>query len=161
LKKCASLFAFTAPALLGACQYSEDRHIVRAVDSSEIVGRWEATRFAMESLQSIGFNSHLNPSEHFIVVSENGSCQLETFANLSDFPSIDYTWVSAEYSCSWSLGGDGKHQSIKFEVGLPDGGRVDQYYYFDEESEGLVLWQYVTDPDSWKYMEFSKHASGT
>ena len=56
--------------------------------------------------------------------------------------------------CRWRLGQVG-HQALQFDLTpVPPAGTP--YYYFDEQDGRLLLWQYATDPDAWRYMEFEK-----
>ena len=58
--------------------------------------------------------------------------------------------------CRWKVGDVG-HQALEFELTpMP---AVTPYYYFAEEEGKLLLWQYATDPDAWRYMEFERVAA--
>jgi hypothetical protein len=69
--------------------------------------------------------------------------------------------ASADYrtyddGCRWQLARAG-HQILQFQLNpAPPLGAP--YYFFAEENGRLVLWQYATDPDAWRYMEFERVA---
>ena len=138
--------------VLAGCQFSENRYLARAVKSEELVGRWRATEFAIKSLRDVGVRDHLTVQEHTLVLKADGSCSLQTIMNMPVLEAAEYRTYDA--GCRWRLGEIG-HQALQFEltpaplVGTP-------YYYFAEEDGRLLLWQYATDPDAWRYMEFEK-----
>lgn len=118
----------------------------------ELVGAWEATPFAMKSLKETGHSKHLNVSDHFLHVRPDSSCRIKSVLNIALFkPDEDPHYVDGE--CTWSIKNDG-HEYLDIKMKSEDSYRGK--YYFDQEDGRLVLWQYATDPDSWKYMEFKK-----
>ena len=58
------------------------------------------------------------------------------------------TWRATEF-------GNVGHQALQFDV-TPAPSVGPPHFYFAEEGGRLLLWQYVTDPDAWRYMEFEK-----
>ena len=115
----------------------------------------------MESLKYVGYRTHLNAAEHKLTLNADGSCQAETVLDPSDpSPTGSGTWVSPSIPCRWQLA-DGKHQTLDVLLSLDQNTPrhlTHLTFYFDQERGTLVLWQYVTDPDAWKYMEFKKSA---
>jgi len=138
--------------ILAGCQFSENRYLPRAVTSDELVGSWRATEFAINSLRDVGVRDHLTVEEHTLVLRADGSCRIQTIMNMPVFETADFR--TYDTGCRWRLGNVG-HQAIQFDltpapsVGAP-------YYYFAEEQGRLLLWQYATDPDAWRYMEFER-----
>lgn len=143
-----------------ACQFSEDRYVRRTITADELIGSWRATEFAIKSLRDIGVLDHLTASEHTLVLNADGSCSIQTimnipappFTNLSPPDGPDYRTYGT--GCRWELG-DLRHQALVFDLD-PKPWPGPPYYYFAEEDGRLLLWQYATDPDAWRYMEFQK-----
>jgi hypothetical protein len=52
--------------LLAGCQFSENRYLAREVKSTELVGNWQATEFAIKSLRDVGVRDHLTVRQHTI-----------------------------------------------------------------------------------------------
>jgi len=141
-------------AIAAGCQFSENRYLDRPVRSDELVGNWRATEFAIKSLRDVGVRNHLAVHEHTLVLRADGSCSIRTIMNMPVFEAADYR--TYETGCRWRLGHVG-HQALQFDLTpVPAGGSP--YYFFDEEDGRLLLWQYATDPDAWRYMEFEKRA---
>ena len=123
--------------------------------ANELLGSWRATEFAIKSLRDVGVHNHLTVQEHTLVLRADGSCSIRTVMNMPVSPEADYR--SYDTGCRWRLGHVG-HQALQFDLTpVPPGGTP--YYYFDEEDGRLLLWQYATDPDAWRYMEFEKISS--
>jgi hypothetical protein len=139
-------------AILAGCQFSENRHLARAVKSEELVGRWRATEFAIKSLRDVGVRDHLTVQEHTLALNSDGSCSVQTIMNVPVMEAAEYRTYST--GCRWRLGNDG-HQALLFEL-KPAPSAGTPYYYFAEENGRLLLWQYATDPDAWRYIEFEK-----
>ena len=50
------------------------------------------------------------------------------------------------------------HQQLLIDLlDLP--GRATSYYFTEEKGDELTIWQYIGDPDAWKYLEYSKAGS--
>jgi len=69
---------------------------------------------------------------------------------------------AAEYraydtGCRWRLGHVG-HQALEFDL-KPAPAVGPPHYFFDEQDGRLLLWQYATDPDAWRYMEFERNSA--
>ena len=69
-------------AILAGCQFSENRYLTRPVKSSELVGSWRATEFAIKSLRDVGVREHLTVQEHTLVLESDGSCSVKTVMNM-------------------------------------------------------------------------------
>ena len=139
-------------AIATGCQFSENRYLARAVKAEELVGSWRGTDFAIKSLRDVGVTNHLTVEDHTLLLSADGSCSIRTFMKISGSDTADYRTYDS--GCRWRLG-DAGHQALQFDLTpVPPGGSP--YYYFDEKDGRLLLWQYATDPDAWRYMEFEK-----
>jgi hypothetical protein len=140
------------PAIFMGCQFSENRYLARQVTSQELVGTWRATEFAIKSLRDVGVRDHLMVQEHTLVLRADGSCSVRTIMNMPVLDAADYR--SYDTGCRWRLG-HVAHQTLEFDL-RPAPSVGPPYYYFDEEDGRLLLWQYATDPDARRYMEFEK-----
>jgi hypothetical protein len=145
-----------APCLLvGGCQHSEDRYLRRTVAVTELPGTWTVTPYAVKSLRDIGFKDHLDPAEHLLTLSADGSCTFRSFADPAT-PGRS-TYIATPAACQWSLGGTPPHQQLEVSVPARAEHRAfAQSYYFDSENGALVLWHHIADPDTWRYIEFSR-----
>ena len=143
----------TLVAVTSGCQFSENRYIGRPVAREELVGRWRATEYAIESLRYIGVREHLRQDDHILVFNADGTCILHTFVNMPPDPIERPDYRSYDTGCRWRLSMD-RHQTVDFE--LKPAPKYAPYYYFAEEKGKLLLWQYATDPDAWRYMEFER-----
>ena len=140
-------------AVATGCQFSENRYLARTVRSEELVGSWRATEFAIKSLRDVGVSDHLAVHEHMLVLRADGSCSIRTIMNLPPiFEPADYR--TYDTGCRWRVAQSG-HQALLFDLTpAPPAGAP--YYYFDEDDGRLLLWQYATDPDARRYMEFAR-----
>jgi hypothetical protein len=146
----AALVLFVA--IVAGCQFSENRYLDRAVRSEELVGSWRATAFAIKSLRDVGVREHLTVQEHTLVLRADGSCSVRTIMNMPVLDAPDYR--TYEIGCRWRLGAVG-HQALVFDL-TPAPASGSPHFYFADEDGQLILWQYATDPDAWRYMEFEK-----
>jgi hypothetical protein len=136
---------------LVACQHSEDRHVRREVEAKELLGRWTITPFGLRSLADVGVQSHLATSDHWLVIRADQTCRIQTMFGL---PGPRAIYRSYESGCRWRLGNDG-HQSLQLDLS-PAPPTGSPYFYFADEHGRLIIWQYATDPDAWKYVEFER-----
>ena len=145
-------------AILSGCQFSENRYLTRPVRPGELVGTWRATEFAIKSLRDVGVREHLTVQDHTLVLRPDGSCSITTVMNMPVFDSEAADYRTYDTGCRWRLGGETGRQTLQFEL-TPAPPLAPPYYYFDEEDGRLLLWQFATDPDAWRYMEFEKTGS--
>jgi hypothetical protein len=125
------------------------------VAAEEVVGRWQATPFAMESLRYAGHREHLDPTDHQIEIRADGTCTFQSVLQITlDGSNSDPRYTQETESCRWRLLDFTKHPEIW--IGLDTTDERQTYYYFAEETGRLVMWCYAGDPDAWKYMEFSR-----
>ena len=96
---------------------------------------------------------HLSRTEHELILRDDGTCSIRTIMNLPPNGATDYR--AYESGCRWRTGHDDGHQVLRLEL-IPKPTREAPYYYFAEQEDRLLLWQYATDPDAWRYMEFEK-----
>jgi hypothetical protein len=139
------------------CQFSEKRYLSRPVTKDEVTGTWRATEFAVKSLRDIGVRDHLTRDEHTLVFKADGSCTLSTIVNMPPSQGgADYR--TYDTGCRWQLArADQQVLQLQLNPAPPRGA---PYYYFGEESGHLILWQYASDPDAWRYMEFERASAG-
>ncbi|HXV62699.1 MAG TPA: hypothetical protein VEK15_18510 [Vicinamibacteria bacterium] len=140
-----------------ACQHSENRYLRRQVHAVELHGEWAGTPFAMKSLADVGFTTHLDPGDHWLILMADGTCSAQTFLRpYVQIDGIQSDWLTPDVPCRWSLDSDRTNQSLDLWFETEPGREEHAYYYFDEEEDRLLLWRYATDPDAWRYMEFVK-----
>jgi hypothetical protein len=126
--------------------------LTRLVKPEELIGSWQATEFAIKSLRDVGVRDHLSVQDHTLVLKADGSCSIRTIVNMPDQGRVDYrTYLTG---CRWRLQNIG-HQTLELDL-TPAAATGSPYYYFAEEDGRLLLWQYATDPDVWRYMEYEK-----
>jgi hypothetical protein len=90
--------------------------------------------------------------EHLLVLKPDGSCSIRTIMSMPAFDAADYRTYDTGCRCDsvkWDI------NALEFALTpVPPVGPP--YYYFDEEDGRLLLWQYATNPDALRYMEFEK-----
>jgi hypothetical protein len=135
------------------CQFSEKRTLRRTVTKDEISGTWQATALALKSLRDIGVRDHLRRDEQTLVLNTDGSCALRTIVNMPPVGAgPDYRRYDT--GCRWQLTrADRQILQLQLDPSPPLGA---PYYYFTEDQGRLILWQYASDPDAWRYMEFER-----
>jgi hypothetical protein len=135
-----------------SCQHSEDRYLRRRVEPGEVVGDWQATEFAIKSLREVGVVEHLDRRDHALRLEADGTCAIRTIMNIPVMEAAEYRRYDS--GCRWRLS-SGERQTLDFEL-TPRPGVGPPHFYFDEDGDRLVLWQFATDPDARRYMEFIK-----
>src|SRR5262245_33582405 len=147
-----ALWVATLIPLVTGCGHSESRWLERLVQPAELVGRYEGTPFAMESLRYAGYRKHLDPSEHSLTLSADGTCQVATVIDATS-PGADGggRWTLSGSPCRWESVPKLPRQTVDLRVGDDT-----LSFYLDKENGSLVLWQYAGDPDAWKYMELKR-----
>lgn len=159
MRAVASLVLLAATTFATAtCQHSEGRYLERKVTAAEVTGSWVMTASAAADLQSdvVRYPGPIDPAQHRIELRADGSC---TFATLS--PTVfsrGKATTKTDVPCRWKLGGS-EHQALQIDL-TPAAGATPAAgveYHFDEDPQGrLLLWQYVADPDQWKYVEYAR-----
>ena len=143
--------------VLSACQFSESRYLPRQVHRDEVVGNWVGTNAGMEGLRYAQLTTELRPEQHQLRFLGDGTCTGHAVVG-PDIRDTGLTglWITADTGCTWSLRSDDGHQALEIvrEARGEPPGRLS--LYFDEDKDGLLLWGYATDPDAWRYVEFSK-----
>lgn len=137
-------------ALVG-CEHSENRYARREIKPHELVGRWMLTPFGLKSITDVGVQTHLAREEHVLRLRADRTCAVRTVFGLPG-EQTDYREYKAR--CTWHLGNVG-HQALQLHVSPePQGGSP--YFYFAEEQGQLIIWQYASDPEAWRYLEFER-----
>lgn len=153
VKLTAALIAATLLVVAG-CQRSEDRYLEREVASEELVGTWVLRLESVQDLESIGIQIGDGRASHRLELAPDGRCQLRTFLP-ADVELTGPPPAVTSSRCRWELTQGGAQQQLWLElVALPS---QHVHYHFTETSGGeLVIWQYIGDPDAWRYLEYSK-----
>jgi hypothetical protein len=150
--------AIVLAAVLAACQFSENRYAKRAIRSDELPGTWRATDFAIKSLRDVGHTEHLDKADHEIILRADGTCSIKTVFNAPLAFSNDPEYHVYEAGCHWHLGNVG-HQALELDL-TPTPKTGATYFYFADEQGQVIIWQYATDPDAWRYLEFERTKLG-
>ena len=145
-----------------------DRHIHRDVDSSEIIGTWQATDASIERITHEGYSLYTNQKNHCFKLFEDGTCEFSgypfySYPNIVDqkndyMDSVTGQWTITKISTSAG------HHSVtvpalqivietKKEIITHS---VTIHLFIVEEKNHIVLWEYIGDPDYVKYMDFVK-----
>lgn len=139
------------------CQWSENRFLDREVTPQEVVGEWVLRAESVQDLNSVGVHLKRDRSSYKIDVQPEGNCDLRTFLpEALDTTGRPPTVTSSR--CRWSLTNDGRHQQLSIEL-LDPPGKTTWYNFTALKDGGFALWQYIGDPDAWKYLEYSKAGS--
>ena len=148
---------FFCTLLVTACQWSEDRYGKRHIAASELHGTWKATAYAIESLRDVGVTDHLIREAHVLVLQADGSCQIRTTFDLPPSPNAPSRYHIYDSGCVWTLGttevGGRRRQELRLQMNYPP--RRASFNLAEEEGQ-IIIWQYATDPDAWRYLEFEK-----
>jgi len=149
--------AITLLLVLSSCQWSEDRFAKRPVSRNELIGTWVGTDYSMKSLRDVGVTDHLNREEHVLVLRPDGTCSISTTFGLPPGPNSPAAFRSYQNNCSWRLQpwetAHRNRQTLSLSLPRPD--ESSSFNLAEEEGE-LVIWQYATDPDAWRYLEFAR-----
>jgi len=140
---------------LACCQYSENRYARHTVLPAQLTGTWHATDFSLKCVAKLPNEGRLTRAENEIVLKPDGSCSARGYLNpMADPPprfGSTNKYETFGPGCTWTLR-SGRHQ----ELLISDGGKHAVSFYFDDSEGKLILWQYVTDPDAWQYVEFER-----
>ena len=158
LKLGSTLVAVTLSLLAtGGCQWSEDRFLEREVAPEELLGSWVLRSESVRDLDSIGVQLGEDRASHKLELDAGGGCELRTFLPadvelMGPPPAVTYS------RCRWELTQGSAHQQLWID--LLDVPSKHIHYHFTETNGGeLVIWQYIGDPDAWRYLEYSKVGS--
>jgi hypothetical protein len=147
------LVAVTFLATAG-CQRSEDRFLEREVAPEELVGTWVLRPESVQDLESIGVQIGDGMSSHWLELASDGGCRIQTFLP-ADIELTGPPPTVTSSRCRWELTPSGARQQLWLK--LLNSPRKHAHYHFTETNGGeLVIWQYIGDPDAWRYLEYSK-----
>lgn len=138
----------------GGCQWSEDRFLEREVAPEELVGTWVLRPESVQDLDSIGVQLGEDRFSHRLAIDSGGGCELRTFLP-ADVELTGPPPAVTSSRCRWRLARGAAHQHLWIE--LLDTAKKHIHYNFTEANGGeIVIWQYIGDPDAWRYLEYSK-----
>jgi hypothetical protein len=137
-----------------------DRNIRDQVPESAVVGTWRLTE---ESVQLAIHEGFRRAPEHRYTVTFRADHTCE-FASIHTDNLFNYIYEVVP--CTWKL----KHDT----PGLVDGRKANELMltlnrggtvfstglFFAREGGELILWDYFSDPDLWKFLEYRKYALG-
>lgn len=152
-----------------------NRHIGRDIDRSELVGVWRITDNSLRQLVDVGYSLHITVEEHELVLREDGSCNVRTYTYTINNPSLEdqkkyyidsVTWTT----CTWKLVrliSYVRHNIVDvpgIEIKVTTRTKSEQYnvelfsttmnFYIEEEKGNILLWDYIGDPDYYRYLDF-------
>ncbi len=139
------------PALLAGCQFSEGRRLQREVSESEIVGLWRLTATSAEDIHDEGYEKPIDLCQNTIRLNADHTCHISSLLGWPPFEKVDL-------ACQWKLRTaekkKGRRESILWLD--DDEGRIAWFYFYETRGGELFLWDYIADPDMWRYLEFEK-----
>lgn len=143
--------------LLSSCQWSEDRFAKRPISANEIIGTWVGTDYSMKSLKDVGVTDHLSREEHVLILRVDHTCSIRTTFGLPPGPNRPAVYRSYDSGCSWTLEpwetAHRNRQTLRLRLPGPD---TTATFQLADEDGHLIIWQYATDPDAWRYLEFAR-----
>jgi hypothetical protein len=124
------------------------------VAATELVGIWRIDAASQKDLRDSGYKVTAE-RQYSVQLSSSGECHFATF--LIAFDANGRAIEPLDVGCHWTLGDLG-HQALLIDLAEPVG--VHAHYYFGETANGqLTFWQYVGDPDEWRYIQYVKMPS--
>ena len=158
--KVTSAFVAVILILLGAanCQWSEDRFLERKVTPEELVGIWVLRPESVRDLDSVGVELDEDRSSYTIELDSDRRCALRTFLPENIEPTGPPPAVTST-RCRWKLTQGGPHQQLSIDL-LDTPKRTIRYNFTEANGGELAIWQYIGDPDAWRYLEYSKEMAG-
>ena len=140
--------------VLSSCQHSENRYLEREVVAGELVGTWSMNPASVKDLRDVGYTAAIDPSRELIVIRADGSCLFDTLPPSIASAGGGKPSPKASAECRWKLDKPPRQRLMLDVSGIPPA-KYD--YYFDQTKDArLVLWQYIDDPDAWRYVEYLK-----
>lgn len=138
--------------MMASCQHSESRYLEREVTAAEVVGTWQMNPASVKDLNDVGYTAAIDPSRERIVIHADGTCVFDTLP--PHVARLGRAVPKAPAECRWKLD---KPPRQKLMIELVGNASASPDYHFDETKSGqLILWQYLTDPDAWRYVEYMK-----
>lgn len=132
-----------------ACGRSGGQYLDREVTPSDVIGSWRMTQASVQNLRDVGHTAPIEPEDQRIDIRADGSCFFSTFP--PEMARAGRSVPKIEVHCTWKLQRIG-HPALVIDVlGQPP---FQAYYHFRESEGALVLWQYISDPDAWLFVEY-------
>lgn len=158
--KVASAFVAVIPVLLGAanCQWSQDRYLERNVMPEELVGIWVLRSESVRDLDSVGVELGEDRTSYTIELDSDRRCALRTLLPEDIEPTGPPPAVTSS-RCRWKLTQDGPHQQLSIDL-LDTPRRTIRFNFTEVNGGEIVIWQYIGDPDAWRYLEYSREMTG-
>jgi hypothetical protein len=144
---------------------------------SDLVGVWSITDSSLEKLVEEGYSKYSKKSDHRIEFLNDGSCIISTYMYTFLHPSLqeqEEMYLNAE-ARTWKITKkkgftkgltqqihsipaiEMKYQSIKKEGNHTHTDTKVSHLYISTVNDSTVLWNYIGDPDSKRYIEFKKN----
>lgn len=132
------------------CQRSEGRYLERSVTAGEVIGTWVMNPTSVKDLRDVGYTHPLDPAKQRMIFLPDGTC---TFGTITPTAVREGSAAAvSELPCRWRIDSV-NHQAVVIDVASDPPSHA--HYFFDETKDRrLQLWQYVDDPDAWRYVEY-------
>src|SRR5258707_87359 len=143
MRKAAALIVLI---VLSRCGHAEDRTMKRQVRREELIGTWRLDERGLVGLRDAGYKTHLTKADHTLDLQADGGCPIRTFRHPQ---SLDPAPQYIDSPCRWRVT---SVSSQRIELNVP-GGSAETFQVAEEDGH-LLLWQYLDDPDQWRYVEF-------
>jgi hypothetical protein len=105
-------------------------------------------------LRSSGYTAPVNPQEHVVELGADGSCHFHTLPWA--FEGMGNPSPLIDRACNWSLDTSGRREELVLRLhGTPP---LLVTYNFTEVDGNIRLWQHISDPDAWRYLQYSKQS---
>jgi hypothetical protein len=146
--------AAVATATCAACLWNSPPHksLARALESSEIVGTWSITQDSLGDYKAEGLSKYATQEAHRLEFREDGTCSVDTLLGGTMLGQP----AQASMPCRWRVVPQRDGPSVSLTIEVRPGTLVGEGYSVGEEEGRLILWNYITDPDSRRYAEFRK-----
>lgn len=147
---CALTCLLLACGLLVSCgsYFPPNRHVAREIAPDEVVGRWVMADESVALFRKYGFERE-GDEPSTITFNDDGTLRFDSvWEGVFEIQRI-------EGPGKWTPGYADGRNTLDIEVTAEDA-RYGFYLNFAEEDGQLILWQYLGDPDLWKFVEYAR-----
>jgi len=148
-----------------------DRHVKRKISTTEIIGTWVITDKALDALVKKGYSKYPKKQDHRLELFGDGTCRISAYLYTPCSPTIDdqERYYKSLASGTWKISQTDtyvRHRRVKVQavniklqkisansesVSIESHGLT---FFIWQDNRGLVLWNYIGDPDYRQYMDF-------
>jgi hypothetical protein len=148
-------FAFAAVVIAATLQAAcfpdyLPRRKAKDIADSQVIGTWQMRAASAEKFLAYPAPAGTKSAVEF---ASDGRCWLRNFVNNGDLFSGEGTWKLAGENDR----GGSRYSVLEIDLPSSNGGRSHVFrFYFARGQQGLILWQYIGDPDSREYVEYER-----